>query len=162
MNMHKTGIGRDIHKLVPDRKLFLGGIEIPHEKGLLGHSDGDVLCHAIIDAILGACAMGDIGELFPPSDLQWKNANSLMMLKKTWDLVREKGWQLVNLDTIIICESPKILPLREKIRSSLANVLETENENVFVKGKTNEGMGDIGKGEAIEALAICLLEKEEK
>jgi len=157
--MQKIGIGRDIHRLVPDRKLFLGGLEIPHEKGLLGHSDGDVLCHAIIDALLGAAAMGDIGEIFPPSDPQWKNANSLVLLKKAWNIVREEGWNLVNLDCIIICESPKILPIREKIRSILAHTLETDIENVFVKGKTNEGLGDTGKGEAIEALAICLLEK---
>jgi len=158
--MIRIGIGRDIHRLEAGRKFLLGGVEIPFGKGELGHSDGDVLAHAIIDAILGAAGLGDIGEIFPAEDPAWKDSHSMDLLKSSWDYVKEAGWRLVNLDCTVTCEEPKILPHREKICRSLARVLETDAGSVFVKGKTNEGLGFIGAGEAVEALAVCLIEKE--
>ena len=158
--MIRIGLGRDLHRLAHGRKFLLGGAEIPFEKGELGHSDGDVLAHAVIDALLGAAALGDIGELYPPDDPAWKDADSLTLLKGAWNMVRDKGWRLVNLDCTITCEKPRLLPHREKIRQSLAQALETAPASIFVKGKTNEGLGPLGTGEAVEALAVCLLEKE--
>ena len=155
--MFRIGLGKDIHRLVSGRAFLLGGIEIPHEKGEDGHSDGDVLLHAIIDALLGAGGLGDIGELFPPGDPKWKDADS----KKLLEIVRKKlgkeGWQIINIDCVITCEKPKILPFREKIRGSIADILNIKKEQVFVKGKTAEGLDAIGKGEATEAMAVCLL-----
>ena len=157
--MMRIGFGRDIHRLVVGRKFLLGGVEIPFEKGETGHSDGDVLVHAIIDAVLGAAGLGDTGELYPPGDSAWKDADSIVLLKGAWSYVKEAGWRLVNLDCIINCENPKILPVREKICQSLAKALDTDVGSVFVKGKTNEGLGSIGAGEAVEALAVCLIER---
>ena len=157
--MLRIGLGRDIHRLVPGRRFLLGGVEIPFDKGELGHSDADVLAHAICDALLGAAALGDIGELFPPGEAAWKDADSLELLKSVWGRVRSKGWSLVNLDCTVICEEPKILPHRNSICRSLAQTLEVAPELIFVKGKTNEGLGPAGNGEAVEALAVCLLEK---
>jgi 2-C-methyl-D-erythritol 2,4-cyclodiphosphate synthase len=119
-----------------------------------------VLLHAIIDALLGAAGLGDIGELFPPSDAAYKDAGSRELLTQAWALVRRAGWRLVNLDCVVNCEKPKVLPHREKIRASVAAVLGVPPEAIFVKGKTNEGSGDIGAGNAVEALTVCLLEKE--
>jgi 2-C-methyl-D-erythritol 2,4-cyclodiphosphate synthase len=126
----------------------------------LGHSDGDVLAHAVADAILGAAGLGDIGALFPPSDAAWKDADSMALLRAAFDRVKASGWHLVNLDCVVSCESPKLLPHRERIRVSLAGALELDREAVFVKGKTGEGLGPVGKGRAVEALAVCLLEKD--
>ena len=156
----RIGMGRDLHRLVIGRRFLLGGVEIPFGKGELGHSDGDVLAHAICDALLGAAGLGDIGELYPPDNPAWKDADSLLLLKKAWDKVRDEGWRLMNLDCVVICEKPKILPYREKIRLSLSQILEVDSRSVFVKGKTNEGLGPVGAGEAVEALAVCLLEKD--
>ena len=158
--MVRIGLGKDLHRLAEGRKFLLGGIEIPHEKGELGHSDGDLLAHAVCDAILGAAGISDIGELYPPSESAYKNANSLELLKSAWQLVKKAGWRLVNLDCVVTCEMPKILPYREKIRNSLAEVLESDAGLIFVKGKTNEGLGSIGAGEAVEALVVCLLERD--
>ena len=158
--MTRIGLGRDLHRLVPGRKFLLGGVEIPFEKGELGHSDADVLAHAVTDALLGAAGLGDIGELYPPEDPAWKDADSLMLLKGAWNLVRQQGWRLVNLDCTVTCERPKLLPHREKIRQSLAEALEADPGAIFVKGKTNEGLGPLGTGEAVEALAVCLIEKD--
>ena len=157
--MLRVGLGKDLHRLIPGRPFLLGGIHIPFEKGEAGYSDGDVLAHAIIDALLGAAGLGDIGELFP-SESKWKNANSLDLLKIAWLMVQEEGWRMVNLDCVICCESPKILPFRDKIRKSLAQTLGIDFEAIFVKGKTGEGLVPLGRGEAVEALAICLLEKD--
>jgi len=157
--MIRTGIGYDIHRLKKGRRFLLGGVEIPFLKGELGHSDGDVLAHAICDAILGACALGDIGELFPPSDPALKGADSMKLLHRVYASVKHAGWRLVNLDCVIICEKPKVLPFRELIRSSLAETLEVSPDTVFLKGKTAEGLGAIGKGRAVEVMAVCLLEK---
>ena len=157
--MIRTGLGWDKHRLKKGRRFLLAGVEIPFPKGEDGHSDGDVLAHAVIDALLGACALGDIGELFPPSDPAYKDADSMKLLRNVYRRVRQSDWKLINLDCIIICEAPKILPYRGAIRKSLAEALETSVENVFLKGKTAEGLGHVGKGEAVEVLAQCLLEK---
>jgi 2-C-methyl-D-erythritol 2,4-cyclodiphosphate synthase/2-C-methyl-D-erythritol 4-phosphate cytidylyltransferase/2-C-methyl-D-erythritol 2,4-cyclodiphosphate synthase len=154
----RAGLGWDLHRLVPGRRFLLGGVELPSEVGEEGHSDADVLCHAVTDALLGAAALGDIGELYPPSDPRWKGASSIELLKGAWHLVRQAGWRLVNLDCVVICEKQKVLPYREAIRRSLAEALEVRVECVFVKGKTAEGLGETGAGKAISAQAQCLLE----
>jgi 2-C-methyl-D-erythritol 2,4-cyclodiphosphate synthase len=158
----RTGLGRDLHRLVPGRPFLLGGLRIEAERGELGHSDGDVLAHAVIDALLGAAALGDIGALFPPSEPRWKDADSLELLKEAWALVKRRGWNLVNLDCVVSCETPRLLPYREAIRASLAGALGVLPEQIFVKGKTAEGLGPVGEGLAVEALALCLLEGEGK
>ncbi len=157
--MIRTGLGYDLHKLVEGRKLMLGGIEIPFEKGEDGHSDGDVLLHAITDALLGASAMGDIGSFFPPEEAKWKDADSKMLLKTVWQEITQKGWKLENLDCVIALEKPKFIPYREKVIQSIADVLEVNSDQIFVKAKTGEKIGKIGRGEAIEAFATCLLSK---
>jgi len=157
--MLKIGLGRDLHRLVKGRRFLLGGIELPAKRGELGHSDGDVLAHAVCDAILGAAALGDIGSLFPPSDPKWKDADSMALLRSVFEMAKQAGWTLVNLDCVVSCEEPKVLPFRDRIRQSLAQTLEVSVDKIFVKGKTGEGLGPVGKGKAVEALAVCLLEK---
>ena len=157
--MIRTGLGYDIHRLAEGRRFLLGGIEIPFSKGEDGHSDGDVLAHAVCDALLGVSVLGDIGELFPPSDPAYKDADSMELLRSVFSRVKQAGWKINNLDCVVICENPKILPYRDVIRKSLADVLETAVENVFVKGKTAEGLGAVGEGLAVEAYAQCLLER---
>jgi 2-C-methyl-D-erythritol 2,4-cyclodiphosphate synthase/2-C-methyl-D-erythritol 4-phosphate cytidylyltransferase/2-C-methyl-D-erythritol 2,4-cyclodiphosphate synthase len=157
--MLRVGLGRDLHPLASGRAFVLGGIAIPAEKGEQGHSDGDVLAHAVTDALLGAAGLGDIGELFPPSDPAYKDADSLKLLIRAYSRVRAAGWRLVNLDCVVSVEKPKILPCREAIRKSLAEVLEVPTDAVFVKGKTSEGLGPVGEGLAVEVLAVCLLER---
>jgi len=157
--MIKTGLGYDIHRLIKGRRFLLGGVEIPFSKGEEGHSDGDVLAHAVCDALLGASAFGDLGELFPPSDPKYKDADSMELLRNVFARVKSSGWKVVNLDCVIICEKPKVLPFRDVIRNSLAKALEVSLDCVFVKGKTAEGLGSVGKGRAVEVLAQCLLEK---
>jgi 2-C-methyl-D-erythritol 2,4-cyclodiphosphate synthase/2-C-methyl-D-erythritol 4-phosphate cytidylyltransferase/2-C-methyl-D-erythritol 2,4-cyclodiphosphate synthase len=158
--MLKVGLGRDLHRLVKGRRFLLGGVEIPSKRGELGHSDGDVLAHAVCDAILGAAALDDIGGLFPPSDKTWKDADSMELLRRAFASLKESGWRLVNLDCVVSCEEPKILPFRDSIRKSLAQSLECSDDMIFVKGKTSEGLGPVGKGKAVEALAVCLLTHE--
>jgi len=155
----RIGLGRDLHRLIESRPFLLAGVRLPSSKGEAGHSDGDVLAHAVIDAILGAAALGDIGEFFPPNDPKWKDADSMELLRQSWARVKAAGWRMVNLDCCVICETPKVLPFREKIRANLAAVLEAAPEAVFVKGKTGEGLGPIGEGSAVEAEAVCLLER---
>jgi 2-C-methyl-D-erythritol 2,4-cyclodiphosphate synthase/2-C-methyl-D-erythritol 4-phosphate cytidylyltransferase/2-C-methyl-D-erythritol 2,4-cyclodiphosphate synthase len=157
--MLRIGLGRDLHRLVEGRRFVLGGVEIPFEKGELGHSDGDVLIHAVIDALLGASGSGDIGALFPPADTAWKDTSSLELLTIVWEKLRGEGWAIVNIDCVVSCERPAILPYRDKIRETLGCVLGTGPAPIFLKGKTGEGLGAIGRGEAVEALAVCLLEK---
>jgi 2-C-methyl-D-erythritol 2,4-cyclodiphosphate synthase len=157
--MLRIGLGRDLHRLVKKRRFLLGGVELPAPRGELGHSDGDVLAHAICDALLGAASLGDIGALFPPSDPAWKNADSMTLLRSVFGMVKQAGWTLINLDCVVSCEEPKILPFRDRIRESLARALEVSVDQIFVKGKTGEGLGAIGKGRAVEAIAVCLLEK---
>jgi 2-C-methyl-D-erythritol 2,4-cyclodiphosphate synthase/2-C-methyl-D-erythritol 4-phosphate cytidylyltransferase/2-C-methyl-D-erythritol 2,4-cyclodiphosphate synthase len=157
--MNKIGLGYDIHRLKKGRRFLLGGTEIPFNKGELGHSDGDALAHAVCDALLGAAALGDIGELFPPSNPKYKNADSMELLRNAFERVKNAGWHLTNLDCVIICEKPKILPFRDLIRKSLAAALEVSADCIFLKGKTAEGLGQVGKGKAVEVYAVCLLEK---
>jgi len=156
--MIRIGLGYDIHRLKRGRRFLLAGVEIPFSSGEDGHSDGDVLAHAVCDALLGACALGDIGEFYPSSAHMWKDANSMMLLKDVYERVKKSGWKIGNLDCVIICEKPKALPFRDAIRKSLAETLETAPENIFVKGKTKEGLGSVGQGKAIEVFAQCLLE----
>ena len=158
--MIRIGLGRALHRLVRGRPFLLGGLRIESELGELGHSDGDVLAHAVTDALLGAAALGDIGALFPPGDPRWKDADSLELLRKAWALVKGQGWDLVNLDCVVSCEEPRLLPHREAVRASLAAALGVLPAQVFVKGKTAEGLGPVGEGRAVEALAVCLLERE--
>ena len=155
----RTGLGRDLHRLEEGRPFLLAGVRIPFAKGPAGHSDGDPLAHAVIDAVLGAAALGDTGEFFPPSDPAWKDADSMALLRQSWGRVRGAGWRLGNLDCVVICEAPKILPHREAIRAALAAALEADADAVFVKAKTAEGLGPLGQGLAIEAEAVCLLER---
>jgi 2-C-methyl-D-erythritol 2,4-cyclodiphosphate synthase len=158
--MLKIGLGRDLHRLVKKRRFLLGGVELPAPRGELGHSDGDALAHAVCDALLGATTLGDIGALFPPSDPSWKDADSMTLLRSVFGMVKQAGWTLVNLDCVVSCEEPKILPFRDRIRESLARALEVSIDQIFVKGKTGEGLDAVGKGKAVEAIAVCLLEKK--
>jgi len=158
--MIRTGLGYDLHRLVSGRALMLGGVEIPFDKGEDGHSDGDVLLHAITDALLGASGTGDIGEFFPPSDPKWKGADSKTLLATAWKAVQAKGWSLENLDCVIALQSPKFLPWRKQVCESIAATLGVETDRVFVKAKTGEGLGPVGTGEALEVWASCLLTKE--
>lgn len=154
----KIGIGYDLHRLEPGRKLVLGGIEIPFSKGLIGHSDGDCLVHAIIDALLGAVGEGDIGQLFPDTDPRYQNARSTKLLENIMGRVRERGGKIHHVDCIIIAESPKIGPHIDRIKRVLCPILQVEAADLGIKAKTNEGMGPIGKGEAIAAIAQALIE----
>ena len=153
----RIGIGYDIHRLVEGRKLILGGIEIPFEKGLLGHSDSDVLTHAICDALLGAAALGDIGTHFPDSDPRFKGVSSLDLLRHIVTLLKERDYQIANIDSTIITERPKLKPYIAEIRQTLASILEIDIEQVSVKAKTNEKLDAVGQGEAMQAQAIALL-----
>ncbi len=157
--MIRVGLGRDLHRLIEGRRFILGGVVIPFEKGELGHSDGDVLAHAVTDAILGAAGMGDIGELFPPGDNAWKDADSMVLLRTAYQKIKFDGWKIVNIDCVVTCDKPKVLPYRNDIQKHIARVLEIDVSSVFIKGKTNEGLGEIGMGLAVEALAVCLLER---
>jgi 2-C-methyl-D-erythritol 2,4-cyclodiphosphate synthase/2-C-methyl-D-erythritol 4-phosphate cytidylyltransferase/2-C-methyl-D-erythritol 2,4-cyclodiphosphate synthase len=155
--MLRIGLGQDLHRLGEGRHFMLGGVEIPFEKGEIAHSDGDVLIHAVIDALLGATGSGDIGAFFPSSDDRWKDASSLDLLNIVWGKLNGEGWSIVNIDCVVSCEKPAVLPYREKIRETLARVLGIDAGRIFVKGKTGEGIGSIGRGEAVAAVAVCLL-----
>ena len=159
---YRTGIGTDIHRLVGDRQLMLGGVEIAYPRGLLGHSDGDVVLHAVIDAIMGAMAMGDIGTLFPDSDPQWKDADSSDLLFAVSRHAADRQWEIVNLDVIVHAEEPRLEPHKQQMKRTIASVLGMDFNSVNVKAKTNEGLGDIGAGQAISATAIVLLRKRLK
>jgi len=156
----KIGIGYDIHRLEENRKLYLGGIEIPFHKGLIGHSDGDVLIHAIIDAILGALGEKDIGQLFPDTDPEYKNVSSLKLLEKVIRIVKNKKAKILNIDSVIIAEEPKLSPCINSMKKILSYVLELEENSIGIKAKTNEGLGEIGEGKAIASYAIALIEIE--
>jgi 2-C-methyl-D-erythritol 2,4-cyclodiphosphate synthase len=154
----RIGIGYDIHPLVKKRKLIIGGVEIPFDKGLDGWSDADVLTHAIIDALLGAAALGDIGALFPPGEPQYKDISSLVLLENTRDKLLAQGWQVVNIDATVIAEEPKLADFIERMRQKLSQTLGIEVEQVSVKASTSNEMGCVGRGRGIEAQAIALLE----
>ena len=153
----RIGNGYDIHQLVEGRPLILGGVHIPHSKGLLGHSDADVLTHAITDALLGALSLGDIGTYFPPSDPQWAGADSLKLLDLVYQMVGDRSWAVVNIDSVIIAERPKLKPHIAVMRSTLAQVLKVAPEQVGVKATTNEQLGPTGREEGIAAYAVVLL-----
>ncbi len=155
----RIGHGYDVHRLVEGRKLILGGVEIPFEKGLDGHSDADVLVHAVMDALLGAAALGDIGKLFPDNDERYLGADSIGLLKTVRTVLEEHGWKLSNLDATVIAQRPKLAPYIDTMRKRIADALETDAENVSVKATTEERLGFTGSGEGIAAHAVCLIER---
>ena len=155
----RIGEGWDVHALVPGRKLILGGVEIPHTAGLLGHSDADVLLHAITDAVLGAAGLGDIGRHFPDTDAQFKGANSSVLLQEAMRRVRAQGWVLVNVDSTIVAQAPKLAPHMAAINAGVAQALGVGLDQVNVKAKTAEKLGPVGMGQSIEARAVALLHK---
>jgi 2-C-methyl-D-erythritol 2,4-cyclodiphosphate synthase len=154
----RVGIGYDAHRLVPGRRLVLGGVDIPHETGLLGHSDADVLSHAIGDALLGALGEGDLGRHFPPGDQKWKDASSLELLGRILDIVRGRGGRIVNVDSTLVLESPKVAPHVPAMRAALAGALAVDDARISIKATTNEGLDAMGRGEGAVAHAIVLLE----
>jgi 2-C-methyl-D-erythritol 4-phosphate cytidylyltransferase/2-C-methyl-D-erythritol 2,4-cyclodiphosphate synthase len=153
----RVGNGYDLHRLVPGRPLILGGVTIPFEKGLQGHSDADVICHAVTDAILGAAGAGDIGRHFPDTDGAWKDANSLELLRQSAGVVRDAGYRVVNIDVVVIAQQPKVAPHVDRIRRNLASALSCDSSQISVKGKTNEGVDSMGAGESIAVHAVALL-----
>jgi len=153
----RIGNGYDIHRLVPERALILGGVHIPHTLGLLGHSDADVLTHAVMDALLGALGLGDIGHYFPPDDPQWAGADSVMLLTQVRRWVAEQGWQVANVDTVVVAERPKLKPHIPAMQARLAAALGVTPAQVGVKATTNEGLGPVGREEGIAAHAVALL-----
>ncbi|NOX18598.1 MAG: 2-C-methyl-D-erythritol 2,4-cyclodiphosphate synthase [Chlorobi bacterium] len=157
---YKIGFGYDVHKFAENRKLILGGVEIPFDKGLEGHSDADALLHAICDALLGALALGDIGKHFPDTDIRYQNADSKIFLRESYKLVKEKGYRLGNIDSTVILEKPKLLPHIDKMRERIAKVLNVPVDLVSVKATTSEKMGFVGSGEGIKAVATVLISKD--
>ena len=153
----RIGNGYDIHRLVADRPLILGGVNIPHSLGLLGHSDADVLTHAIMDALLGALSLGDIGHYFPPSDSQWEGANSITLLEQVIKIIQSQGWQIGNIDSTVVAEQPKLKPHLKAMRSTLASAMDLEIECISVKATTNEKLGPVGREAGICAYAVVLL-----
>ena len=154
----RIGTGYDSHRFAVDRDLVLGGVHVPDHAGLSGHSDGDAVAHAVIDAILGAATAGDVGSHFPPSDDTWKGADSIVLLEKAAAVLREFGYRVVNVDVTVVCETPKIGPHAVAMRERLATAMGTTSDRVSVKGKTNEGMGWIGRGEGLAVHASALIE----
>ncbi|MBP1743512.1 MAG: 2-C-methyl-D-erythritol 2,4-cyclodiphosphate synthase [Firmicutes bacterium] len=155
----RIGIGYDVHKLVEDRALILGGENIPYERGLLGHSDADVLIHAIMDALLGAAALGDIGKHFPDSDKRYSGISSILLLKNVGGLLESKNYRVVNIDSVIIAQKPKMAPFIQQMRLNIAEALNLEVDQVSVKATTEEGLGFTGRSEGISSQSVCLLEK---
>ena len=153
----RIGHGYDVHKLVENRKLILGGVDIPYEKGLLGHSDADVLLHAISDSLLGAAALGDIGKLFPDNDPQYEGADSLVLLQRVYEAVKEKGYEITNIDATVLAQRPKLRPYIDTMRENIAKALDVDVDRISVKATTEEGLGFTGKGEGIAAHCVCLL-----
>lgn len=160
--MLRIGNGYDVHRLVEERKLILGGIEIPHTKGVLGHSDGDVLIHAIMDAMLGALALGDIGQHFPDTDMKYENIDSTILLTRVKELIEERGYRVINLDSIVVLQKPKIKPYIEAMRKRVAEVLEIDVEQVSVKATTEEKLGFTGDETGVKSYCVVLLEKNSR
>src|SRR5699024_2164869 len=156
----RIGLGYDVHKLVDDRKLILGGIEIPYEKGLLGHSDADVCIHSIMDAILGALAMGDIGKLFPDTDEEYKDIDSKILLSRVYKLMDKEGYKLGNLDCVIACQSTKLAEYILDMRNTISDILNTEVKNISIKATTTEKLGFEGEGKGISSYSVVLLESK--
>ena len=155
----RIGHGYDVHRLTEGRKLILGGVEISYEKGLLGHSDADVLTHAVMDALLGAAALGDIGKLFPDTDAAYAGISSILLLERVRERLTEVGWSVVNIDVTVLAQAPKLAPYRERMRENLAHALGVEISRVSVKATTEEGLGFTGEGLGIAAHAVAQLEK---
>lgn len=155
----RIGNGYDVHKLAENRKLILGGEEIAYSKGLLGHSDADVLVHAIMDALLGAASLGDIGKLFPDTDNAFKDISSIKLLKKVNQVLKENNYSIINIDSIIVAQNPKLAPYINKMKENIASALQTDVSKISVKATTTEHLGFEGKGEGISAYAVCLIEK---
>lgn len=155
----RIGHGYDVHRLVEGRRCIIGGVDIPYSKGLLGHSDADVLVHAVMDAVIGALCLGDIGKLFPDNDPAYKGADSLVLCSRVTEIMKLKGYKIGNIDATVIAQAPKMAPHIQKMRENLAKALETEVENVSVKATTEEKLGFTGEGLGISAHAVCLLEK---
>ncbi len=155
----KIGMGYDIHRIAEGRRLILGGVEIPYLRGLEGHSDADVLLHAVCDAMLGAIGESDIGKHFPNTDPEYKNISSLLLLKRVWKLVSARRFKVSNIDTVLIAEEPKIEPFKERMKDNIRNALKISRDQVNIKATTSEGVGTIGRGEAMAAHAVVLLEK---
>lgn len=160
--MFKIGIGYDIHRFARRRKLVLGGVNIPYGKGLRGHTDADVIVHAICDALLGALGQGDIGQQFPNDDPKYKNVSSLGLLKKVYALLKRKSFVVGNIDVMLLLEAPKMTPFKEKMKVNISRVLRIDQQQVLIKATTNEGIGDIGKGKAAAAYAVALIQKTSK
>lgn len=156
----RIGIGYDVHKLIKGRKLIIGGIEIPYEKGLLGHSDADVLAHAIMDSILGALASNDIGKHFPDTDIKYKDISSMVLLEKVYNIMDVKGYKIGNIDSVIAAQSPKLAPYILDMRKSIAKVLNTSIDNINIKATTTEELGFVGKKQGISSYSVCLLNKK--
>ena len=157
MSQFRVGVGNDIHRLVEGRKLILGGVEIPYDRGLLGHSDGDSLTHAITDALLGAAALGDIGSHFSDQDQRWAGADSFIFLRHVCDLLEERGFKVANIDATILAERPKLAPYIPEMKAKLAEAMGIDGSQINVKAKTNEGFDSIGRGDAIGAQAVALI-----
>ena len=155
----RIGHGYDVHKLVEGRDLIVGGVHIPYEKGLLGHSDADVLLHAVSDALLGAAAMGDIGGMFPDNDPEYLGADSLVLLRQVFQRLRDSGYSVINIDCTVIAQKPKMKPYIPEMRMNIAAALSTDVENISVKATTEEKMGFTGRGEGISAHCVCLIDK---
>ncbi len=159
MNDIRIGQGFDVHRLVQGRDLWLGGVKIPFDKGLLGHSDADVLTHAVCDAVLGAAGMGDIGRHFPDTDPKWKGASGEVIATKTSEIIRSKGWRVISIDVVLIAEAPKIASYVDEMRSNIGSWLDVDPAAVGIKGTSTEGLGFTGRGEGIAAMAVALLSR---
>lgn len=159
---YRTGIGTDIHQLIADKPLMLGGVEVPFAMGLLAHSDGDVVLHAVIDAVLGAAALGDIGTLFPDTEPEWKDADSRDLVLRVREKYKKYDWEIVNLDVIIHAQLPKLGPYKGQIKRAIAGLLDTDFSNVNIKAKTNEGLDAVGEGRAIASTVMVLLRRRVK
>jgi 2-C-methyl-D-erythritol 2,4-cyclodiphosphate synthase len=157
LNNIRIGQGVDIHRLVPGREFWLGGILIPHEKGALGHSDADVLLHAICDALLGAAGLNDIGHHFPDTDMQWKGADSKILLKHVFQMINKEGWQIGNIDVSLLLEKPKIAPYLKPMREIIASILDIDTNAISIKATTNEKMGYVGREEGVTSFAVALI-----
>jgi len=157
---YRVGVGLDAHALADEVPLVLGGVDFPGERGLAGHSDGDVVAHALIDALLGAAGLGDIGELFPSGDPEWLDASSIRLLQRTYEVVRGAGFQLVNADCVLVGEEPRIAPMRAAMRARLAGAMGVEPDRVTVRATTTDGLGFTGRGDGLAAQAVALLERQ--
>lgn len=155
----RIGLGYDVHQLVENRRLIIGGVDIPHCRGLLGHSDADVLIHAIMDSILGALALGDIGKHFPDNDMQYKDIDSMILLGRVYDIIKAKDYEIGNVDATVAAQVPKLAPYIDKMRENISRVLNTSIDNISVKATTTEKLGFVGREEGISSYSICLLKK---